>query len=204
MAAKQGIYKRSYDFTVVRRIRLTTTEGIEPGQAIDKSKFRQFQLKNWWRRRRIGQTGSAWVAAMLADPGNAHARPEVTGGVQPAVPENIAELANIKGDPAAFVLCVVGKVLKGDVREWNALHEQDRAGHIERYVRRAIAERVKAYLSDMKRADGVVYVPSAKKSFKTQRAAEAFAASQVSTVFDISKMTSEEGAPDAQAWSERT
>ena len=73
------IFKRHNEFIVVRPLKITKAYSLEPGDVIDKSKFRTFHLRSLYQRRRIGVLGSPWAVAMLKDLDNAHARPEVTG-----------------------------------------------------------------------------------------------------------------------------
>lgn len=78
MAIRREMFKRSLDFVAVRPIRLTSAEFLQPGQLIDKSKFKVLQLQRWYNMRRIGVKGSEWVNAMLSDK-RSFAKPEVTG-----------------------------------------------------------------------------------------------------------------------------
>lgn len=80
MAIRREMFKKGLEFVAVRPIRLTSTEFIQPGQLIDKNKFKTFQIQRWYNLRRIGVKGSSWASAMLSD-GRSFARPEVTGTV---------------------------------------------------------------------------------------------------------------------------
>ena len=88
--ARRELFKRHYEFTAVRPIRLSAAEVMPAGTNIDKSKFRLFHLMSLYRRRRIGVTGSPWTEAMLSQLDNAFARPEaeiVSEIVAPVVAE---------------------------------------------------------------------------------------------------------------------
>lgn len=74
---RREAFRIGNDFVAVRYIRVSTTERIEPGTPIDKSKFRRFHVQALFRRRMIGTVGSPWTQAMLARVGDAHARPEM-------------------------------------------------------------------------------------------------------------------------------
>ena len=78
-AIRRQIFKRGYDFICVRPIQLSTKDFIRPGTLIDKSRYRLYQLRSWYERRRIGVHDSDWSKAMLAQADNALALPEVTG-----------------------------------------------------------------------------------------------------------------------------
>lgn len=80
MAIRREMFRKSLEFVAVRPIRLTSTEFIQPGQLIDKNKFKVFQIQRWYNLRRIGVKGSDWVSAMLSD-GRSTAKPEVTGKI---------------------------------------------------------------------------------------------------------------------------
>lgn len=80
MTIRRELYRRGLEFVAVRQIQLTSAEFLQPGQLIDKSKFKTHQIKRWYNMRRIGVVDSEWTNAMLNDD-RAHARPEVTGQV---------------------------------------------------------------------------------------------------------------------------
>lgn len=71
------LFRRHYEFVAVRPIRLTRQDVIQPGETIDPERFRLYHLRSLYQRRRIGVKGTPWTEAMLAELGNAHARPEV-------------------------------------------------------------------------------------------------------------------------------
>ena len=62
---RQGFFRPGLDFVAVKRIKLTSTEFIEPGTAIDKSKIRLFHLRSLFQRRMVGIKGSEWVKRSL-------------------------------------------------------------------------------------------------------------------------------------------
>lgn len=62
---RQGFFRPGLDFVAVKRIKLTSTEFIEPGKAIDKSKIRLFHLRSLFQRRMIGIKGTEWVKYSL-------------------------------------------------------------------------------------------------------------------------------------------
>lgn len=74
------IFRKRNEFVAVRPIRLSTNTVLEPGEKIDKTKVRLYQLQNWYRKRRIGVEDSSWAKAMLKDQ-SSFAKPEVTGDV---------------------------------------------------------------------------------------------------------------------------
>ena len=65
--AFQGIFKRHNKFVVVKPIRLTAKDTLEVGTVIDmkQGNVKWFQLRLWFRRRRIGTEGSDWVNQIL-------------------------------------------------------------------------------------------------------------------------------------------
>jgi len=84
MAMPRPLYRKSYDFVAVRTIRAGDKVIYEPGDDIDKSTIGVLRLRRWYRRRRIGVKDHPWTEAMIADQ-RAHARPEVTGTIDPEV-----------------------------------------------------------------------------------------------------------------------
>jgi hypothetical protein len=78
MAMLRESFSRHKEYIAVKRIRISSTEFIEPGQDIDKNKFKLFQIMRWYNMRRIGVKDSLWSEEMLKQVNNAHARPEVT------------------------------------------------------------------------------------------------------------------------------
>lgn len=65
MAFRREFFRRGDTFVVVRYIRLTIRERLEPGTVIEPGQYRLYQLKNWWHRRQIGVQGSEWVTEQL-------------------------------------------------------------------------------------------------------------------------------------------
>ena len=65
--AFQGLFKRNAQFVVVKPVHLTLNETLEVGTVIDMAKgnVKWFQLRLWFRRRRIGTKGSEWVNQIL-------------------------------------------------------------------------------------------------------------------------------------------
>ena len=65
--AFQGLFRRHNNFVVVKPIRLCAEETLEVGTVIDmkKGNVKWFQLRLWFRRRRIGTEGSDWVNQIL-------------------------------------------------------------------------------------------------------------------------------------------
>jgi hypothetical protein len=82
MAIVRDTFSRVKDYVAVKRIRLTSVEFIEPGQDIDKNKFKLIQIMRWYNMRRIGVKDSLWSQEMLKQVNNAHARPEVTAKLE--------------------------------------------------------------------------------------------------------------------------
>ena len=72
--AFQGLFKRHSTFVVVKPIHLNANETLEVGTVIDmkKGNIKWFQLRLWFRRRRIGTKDSEWVNQIL----NGARRPE--------------------------------------------------------------------------------------------------------------------------------
>ena len=72
--AFQGIFRRHNKFVVVRTIHLTANDTLEVGTVIDmkRGNVKWFQLRLWFRRRKIGTLDSPWANAML----KGHRRPE--------------------------------------------------------------------------------------------------------------------------------
>ena len=68
MSFYQGHFKRGANYTVVRSIKLTATETLEPGSHIfwKKRALKVHHLQSLFRRRLIGLKGSDWVKSMLA------------------------------------------------------------------------------------------------------------------------------------------
>ena len=66
--AFQGLFKRHSEFVVVKPIQLTANETLEVGTVIDmrKGNIKWFQLRLWFRRRKIGTRGSEWVNQILS------------------------------------------------------------------------------------------------------------------------------------------
>lgn len=58
-------FRRHETQVVVRPIRLSSTERIEPGVRLDSTKFRRHHLRALHRRRRIGPMGHPWTEFML-------------------------------------------------------------------------------------------------------------------------------------------
>lgn len=65
--AFQGMFRRHNTFVVVKPVRLNAKETLEVGTVInmDKGNVKWFQLRLWFRRRRIGTKGSDWVNQIL-------------------------------------------------------------------------------------------------------------------------------------------
>jgi hypothetical protein len=65
--AFQGLFRRHNEFVVVKPIQLTANDTLEVGTVIDmeKGNVKLFQLRLWFRRRRIGTKGSEWVNQIL-------------------------------------------------------------------------------------------------------------------------------------------
>lgn len=66
--AFQGLFKRHNKFVVVKPIRLTANDTLEVGTVIDMEthSVKFFQLRLWFRRRRIGTKDSEWVNQILS------------------------------------------------------------------------------------------------------------------------------------------
>ncbi len=64
--AVQGIFKRNMNYVAVRPIRLSTSMQILPGFVITPELIKQFQLRTWFRRRRVGHEGRDWTVRMLS------------------------------------------------------------------------------------------------------------------------------------------
>ena len=66
--AFQGMFRRHNKFVVVKPVHLTANETLEVGTVIDmkKGNIRWFQLRLWFKRRRIGTEGSEWVKQIIA------------------------------------------------------------------------------------------------------------------------------------------
>ncbi len=65
LKAFRPIYRRTDSFTVVRPIRISGTEVLEPGTVIKPKEFTRFQKLRWYRARWIGQTDCLWVEQAL-------------------------------------------------------------------------------------------------------------------------------------------
>ena len=65
--AFQGLFRRHNTFVVVKEIRLNAKETLEVGTVIDmeKDNVKWFQLRLWFRRRKIGTQGSNWANQIL-------------------------------------------------------------------------------------------------------------------------------------------
>lgn len=65
--AFQGLFRRHNTFVVVKPVHLNATETLEVGTVIsmDKGNVKWFQLRLWFRRRRIGVQDSDWVNQIL-------------------------------------------------------------------------------------------------------------------------------------------
>ncbi len=65
--AFQGLFRRHNNFVVVKPVRLSGKETLEVGTVIDmkKGNVKWFQLRLWFKRRRIGTKDSEWVNQIL-------------------------------------------------------------------------------------------------------------------------------------------
>jgi hypothetical protein len=65
--AFQGLFRRHNTFVVVKQIRLNAKETLEVGTVIDMKvdNVKWFQLRLWFRRRKIGTQDSDWVNQIL-------------------------------------------------------------------------------------------------------------------------------------------
>lgn len=65
--AFQGLFRRNSEFVVVKPVHLNANETLEVGTVIDMAKgnVKWFQLRLWFRRRRIGTKDSEWVNQIL-------------------------------------------------------------------------------------------------------------------------------------------
>ena len=65
--AFQGLFRRHNTFVVVKPVRLSAKETLEVGTVIDmkRGNVKWFQLRLWFRRRRIGTQDSNWVNQIL-------------------------------------------------------------------------------------------------------------------------------------------
>jgi len=78
MSFHQEIFRSHNEFTVVRPIKLSTTENLEMGDQIDKSLFRLFHLKSLYNRRKIGVKDAPWTISMLENPEKSNFKPELS------------------------------------------------------------------------------------------------------------------------------
>lgn len=174
----RGIFRHSYDFVVVRRIRLSNTSFIEPGTELDKSKYRRFQLRGWWMRGRIGRVDSEWVKAMLADRYNPRARPEVTGVLKPVIPENMDENIRLLGEDIpreTFIEMTINHFDALDVRGWNSLPAEKQVEALHQFFDIEIRRRAQDRIATITKGDdGHWVIPGVSETFKTRRAAEAY------------------------------
>lgn len=65
--AFQGIFRRHNKFVVVKPIRLSANDTLEVGTVIDmeKDNVKWFQLRLWFKRRRIGTVDSDWANQLI-------------------------------------------------------------------------------------------------------------------------------------------
>ena len=93
--AFQGLFRRNNEFVVVKPVHLTANETLEVGTVIDMAKgnVKWFQLRLWFRRRRIGTKDTDWVNQIL----NGARRPE---GAAINTKRDIANLAKTLGEVA--------------------------------------------------------------------------------------------------------
>lgn len=63
--AFQPLFRRKDKFIVVKRIRLTTKEFLEPGDEVSLKAFSSHRLLRWHSRRAIGKKGCPWVKELL-------------------------------------------------------------------------------------------------------------------------------------------
>lgn len=61
------IFRRTYQYVAIRRIKAASNSFIEPGESV--MHLRQHQLRDLYRRRRIGPVGHPWTAQALASKG---------------------------------------------------------------------------------------------------------------------------------------
>ena len=66
----QGLFKRGLDYVVVRRIKLTEKDVLQPGTIIKWSErtLKIYHLRSLFRRRMIGIEGSSWANSFLQNP----------------------------------------------------------------------------------------------------------------------------------------
>lgn len=69
-------FRRGIIYVVVRPLRIGSALVLTPGTEIKPGDFKTFQLRNWYRRRRIGPKDHPWTQAMLQDQ-STFARPEL-------------------------------------------------------------------------------------------------------------------------------
>lgn len=174
---RQQLFRYYYDFVVVKPIRLTSTSVLEPGTLVDKTMFRRYQIKTWYRRRRIGVVDSDWANAMLSDKNNSRASPEITGELKPILPD-VLENEIIIGDDIKSLSDIVSDFIESsdniDIRVWNSLDVSQHIQLLTEYVNSVNKRYVQKLLEGIERVEGKWRILNVDGEFATRREAETY------------------------------
>lgn len=85
MAFFQGTFRKGATFVVVKFVRLSSTERLEPGMEVPSEEYplKQFHLRSLFQRRSIGIKDSPWTKSMLEAAGKSYAHPETAKEEEP-------------------------------------------------------------------------------------------------------------------------
>lgn len=106
--AFQGIFRKGNKFVVVKTIYLTSKKILEAGTVIDmvRHNVRMFQLRLWFRRRRIGTVDTPWADEMLKgvkfpERGSIGKRPDVEDN--PTLVGTVSSVGKAKADSVKVI-----------------------------------------------------------------------------------------------------
>lgn len=137
---RRGGFRRGNEFIAVRRIRLTATDHIEPGEPIDKGQFRISHLRSLYERGRIGVRDSAWARMMLAKAARLReldqerAEQERLVG-SPSLPVTFHDEDGVEHSQAALVRRAFSH-LGISPEEWNSADQSLRDNHLRSWLER--------------------------------------------------------------------
>ena len=94
----QGLFKRNGEFVAVKRFRLGTDDYLEPGQSVDRGRFRLYHIQSLFRRRIIGYKDSQWSKNMIESyiSNNPQLKPEVVSVAKKKPTKKIVEEEEVK------------------------------------------------------------------------------------------------------------